>query len=135
MQIYNPINISPETFLDKNKRKEEFKTMKTTKRQNPQRITPCGGKVYENAGGGNYLCTSHWASSETSWFMNIASGWECLAHNIVQYDDGTIEWDYSSDGHFSERQLQEYREIQNRAKAEIRQRQASMLNAMLCCLI
>lgn len=112
-----------------------MRTMKTEKRQNPQRITPCGGKVYENAGGGKYLCTSHWASSDASWFMNIVSGWECLAHNIVQYDDGTIEWDYSSDGHFSDRQLQEYREIQSRAKAEIRQRQASMLNAMLCCLI
>ena len=116
--------------------------MTTEKRQNPRPITPCGGKVYENAGGGKYLCTSNWGSSENCWFMNIASGWELLAHGIVQYEDGTIEWDYSTGGGFNDRQLQEYQEICRRAEkeqdartAQLWHRQLSLANAMLCFMI
>lgn len=109
------------------------------KRQNPQRITPVGGKVYENAGGGRYLCTSHWSSSERSCFMNIDSGWELTAHNVVQYDDGTIEWDYSTDGGFNDRKLEEYRQLTAREKnaqtAQIWHQQMSLANAMLCFMI
>ena len=114
----------------------------TAKRQNPQRITPVGGKVYENAGGGRYLCTSHWSSCESSRFMNIDSGWELTAHGIVQYEDGTIEWDYSTGGGFNDGRLQEYREICQRAEkakeaktAQLWHRQVSLANAMLCFMI
>ena len=101
--------------------------MKTEKRQNPQRITPVGGKVYENAGGGRYLCSSHWNSCEHASFMNIDSGWELIAHNVVQYDDGTIEWDYSTGGHFEK--------LPDTEPAETFHRQRSMMNAMLCFMI
>ena len=95
--------------------------MKTAQKQNPQRFAPIPGEVYENAGGGRFKCTSR-ESRTTAWMTNVASGWECYAHNIVRYEDGSIEWDYSTDGHFTD-------------KAEIRHRQRSMLNALLCCAI
>lgn len=113
--------------------------MTTGKRQNPKRITLVGGKVYENAGGGRYLCTSHWNSYESSSFMNIDSGWELIAHNVVQYDDGTIEWDYSTGGGFNTGLLEEYRKLtereENAKTAQIWHRQMSLANAMLCFMI
>lgn len=95
--------------------------MKTEQRQNPQRFVPVPGEVYENAGGGRFECTDR-DPSTTAQMTNIASGWTCIAHNIVRYEDGTIEWDYSTGGHFEWRQ-------------EVRQRQRSMMNALLCCMI
>ena len=116
-----------------------MRTMTTEKRQNPQRITPVGGKVYENAGGGRYLCSSHWNSCEHASFMNIDSGWELIAHNVVQYDDGTIEWDYSTGGGFNDGLLQWYRKLTEREKntktAQLWHRQISLANAMLCFMI
>ena len=96
--------------------------MTTTKRQNPQRFTPTEGDLYENAGGGRYYCDKAYGSD--AWMINAASGWSCFAVGIVRYEDGTIEWDYSKHGGFNPARL-----------AEIRQRQRSMVNAMLCCMI
>lgn len=102
------------------------------KRQNPMKFRPKAGKVYENAGGGLYRCDAwkmNGRGSEdpfTAWMQNTVSGWTLLAHNIVQYEDGTIEWDYSTHGRFEPLPEEE---------AEIRSRQRSILNAMLCCLI
>lgn len=31
---------------------------------------------------------------------NIKSNWTCVAHGIHIYEDGTIDWDYSTGGHF-----------------------------------
>lgn len=111
--------------------------MTTEKRQNPQRFAPQMGVVYENAGGGQYVCTRGWDEElQTARFMNTASGWELLAHGIVRYADGTIEWDYSTYGHFNDGRFREYRESQE-AKvrtAQIRQRQFSLMNAMLCMI-
>ena len=95
--------------------------------------------MYENAGGGKYLCTSHWSSSESAMFMNIASGWELTAHGIVQYEDGTIEWDYSTGGGLNDGRIKEYRELTERQEevhtAQIWHRQMSLANAMLCFMI
>ena len=33
-------------------------------------------------------------------FRNVKSGWTFIAKGIIQYVDGTIEWDHSTDGHF-----------------------------------
>lgn len=33
---------------------------------------------------------------------NLISGWTFLAQNIIIYDDGSCEWDFSTDGHFEE---------------------------------
>ena len=73
--------------------------MTNNKRQNPQRFAPTTGEVYTNAGGGEYLCESggSWISAR---MVNTVSGWTFIAKGIVRYDDGTIEWDYSTDGEF-----------------------------------
>ena len=114
--------------------------MTTAKRQNPKRFAPQMGEVYENAGGGQYVCTRSWYhETETACFMNTASGWELLAHGLVRYEDGTIEWDYSTDGGFNEGRLEEYRKQTARQKdaqtAQIWHRQMSLANAMLCFMI
>lgn len=59
------------------------------------------GKVYKNKGGGEFRCNDIF--SDGADVTNIKSGWRCLAHNITLYDDGTIEWDYSTKGYFDER--------------------------------
>lgn len=102
-----------------------------SKRQNPQPFAPTRGGVYENAGGGRYLCESC-SSPASAWMINVASGWSFTAKGIVRYEDGTIEWDYSTDGHFLP--------IDDRRKdmierSTIRMKQRSMVNALLCCLI
>ena len=76
-------------------------------------LVPIAGQVYVNRGGGRYLCLSAWtgacptyynaagrASSTTAMFRNVKSGWTFIAKGIIQYVDGTIEWDHSTDGHF-----------------------------------
>ena len=42
-------------------------------------IVPVVGKIYTNRAGGEYLC----------------------AHGVLEYEDGTIEWNYSTKGHFA----------------------------------
>ena len=100
--------------------------MTSEKRQNPRRFTPSIDRVYENAGGGFYRCELPVKPEPcTAWMQNTASGWMLLAHGIVRYADGTIEWNYSTGGHFEK--LPE-------ARAEIRSRQFSLANAMLCLI-
>lgn len=65
---------------------------------NEKRITPVQGKVYKNKGGGEFLCIQ--SLEENAIMKNTASGWTFKAHGIIQYDDGTIEWDYSTGGHY-----------------------------------
>ena len=106
--------------------------MTKAKRQNPKPFTPREGTIYENAGGGRYLCTRSW--DEDTWtarFMNTASGWELVAHGIVRYEDGTIEWDYSTEGHFEKLR----RDPDATDAAIIHHRQISLANAMLCFMI
>ena len=100
--------------------------MTTKKRQNPQRFAPVEGEVYENAGGGSYYC-KRGGSWDSALMVNTVSGWTFTACGIVRYEDGTIEWDYSTGGHFEKLPEQE--------PAEIYHRQRSLVNAMLCCMI
>ena len=78
-------------------------------------LAPTVGQVYVNRGGGRYLCralvTDHGtqyfnaascSSSTTALFQNVKSGWTFTAKGVIQYVDGTIEWDHSSDGCFKE---------------------------------
>lgn len=78
-------------------------------------LVPVFGQVYINRGGGGYRCidrtpitgatyyNSSGGSSDTiARFRNIKSGWTFFAKGIIQYIDGTIEWDHSSDGRFEE---------------------------------
>lgn len=58
-------------------------------------------ETYKNAAGGDYKCLR--AENRDTYIMqNISSGWTFTAHVITRYEDGTIEWDYSSNGHFGE---------------------------------
>lgn len=57
------------------------------------------GATYRNAGGGTFICTG--ASGTDAWMTNIKSGWHFKAHGCRIYFDGSIEWDYSTDGHFN----------------------------------
>lgn len=76
-------------------------------------LVPAFGKVYLNRGGGEYRCLSRTPLTGTTYynasggssdtmalFRNVKSGWTFFAKGIIQYIDGTIEWDHSSDGHW-----------------------------------
>ena len=78
-------------------------------------LVPAFGQVYLNRGGGEYRCLSRTPMTGTTYyngaggssdtmalFQNVKSGWTFFAKGIIQYIDGTIEWDHSSDGHFEE---------------------------------
>lgn len=58
------------------------------------------GEYYDNAGGGTYYC-AECLDSDAYVMVNAASGWTFTAHVITKYSDGTIEWDYSTDGRFA----------------------------------
>ena len=105
--------------------------MTTEKRQYPRRFIPSVDRIYENAGGGRYRCQMPLGDRCDAWMQNTASGWTLLAHGIVRYEDGTIEWDYSTRGHFEEIR----REPDATDAAVIHHRHMSLANAMLCFLI
>ena len=78
-------------------------------------LVPTVGQVYINRGGGEYRCIAQRAvagpvyynalggsSSTSGVFQNIESGWTFTAKGIIQYTNGTIEWDHSCDGRFEE---------------------------------
>lgn len=65
-----------------------------------KRINPEPGKVYKNKGGGKFLCIR--GCNNNAVMQNVASKWTFKANGVVQYADGTIEWDYSTGGHFAE---------------------------------
>ena len=65
------------------------------------RFTPKAGEVYENQGGGPYLCTHTQAAAPFSAEMqNTKSGWTFTAKGVGIYEDGRIDWDYSVGGRF-----------------------------------
>jgi hypothetical protein len=79
-----------------------------------QRLQPVVGQIYTNRGGGKYRCIgeaengpafynrSGAMSDASGVFQSIESGWTFLAKGVIQYVDGTIEWDHSINGHFEE---------------------------------
>lgn len=57
------------------------------------------GCSYTNHNGSDYLCIS--IPDENSAVMQRAKDrWTLVAHGIKMYGDGTIEWDYSTGGHW-----------------------------------
>ena len=78
-----------------------------------QYIVPVVGRVYTNRNGGDYLCTGNllYLSKEEehrslalgehiAYMERVKDGWSLSAHGVVQYENGTIEWNYSTGGHF-----------------------------------
>lgn len=67
------------------------------------KFTPRQGDTYRNRGGGSFRCLRSCAMHIHSAVMqNAASGWTFTAHGCGIYEDGTIDWDYSTGGRFEE---------------------------------
>ena len=58
--------------------------------------------IYVNAGGGKYKCLSVYDDDYSAIMQNVASGWTFVAHGIGRYEDGSIDWDFSTGGHFAQ---------------------------------
>lgn len=58
------------------------------------------GKVYthRNPAVGSFRCL---ANLRFAVLQNTVSGWMFTAHGVGMYEDGTIDWDYSTKGHFA----------------------------------
>ena len=72
---------------------------------NRHRYKPEFGTIYQNHGGGTFRCTGRpyktWAGY-CARMENTKSGWTFEAKGICSYADGTIDWDFSTGGHFRE---------------------------------
>lgn len=66
-----------------------------------KRIAPEVGTVYTNRNGSEYRCKEFIADGAI--MERLKDGWTLNAHGVQQYEDGTIEWDYSTGGHWPER--------------------------------
>ena len=80
--------------------KEEMRRYYATR----QRFTPERGRVYENQGGGTYRClhAGGFLPACMAVMQNVASGWTFTAHDCGIYEDGRMDWDFSTDGRFEE---------------------------------
>ena len=59
------------------------------------------GAVYHNRNGSDYLCEA--IREPGCYIMKRAKdGWTLEAHTITMYEDGTIEWDYSTGGRWAD---------------------------------
>lgn len=59
------------------------------------------GQTYRNRNGSDYLCKQVLPFVSNSTILErISDKWTLDAHGITLYDDGTIEWDYSTGGHW-----------------------------------
>lgn len=67
------------------------------------KLTP--GEVYRNRNGKDYRCMTltclPYKEGEER-MQNVKTGWTFRAHGVQTYEDGTIEWDYSTGGYFDE---------------------------------
>ena len=78
-----------------------------------QYIIPVAGQTYRNRGGGEYLCTGNTfyvddaqkqrclsLGEHIAYMERVNDSWMLEAHGVIQYADGTIEWNYSTGEHF-----------------------------------
>lgn len=63
-------------------------------------FNPIPRTIYANAGGGTFKCI-HNLDDGKAVMQNIRSGWTFTAHGIGIYEDGTIDWDFSTGGVFA----------------------------------
>ncbi len=79
--------------------------------ENRVRITPEVGKIYEHNSGGTYIClsleneisvTTSGNTGKSAVLQNTETGWTLLAHGVNKYDNGKIDWDFSTQGRFEE---------------------------------
>lgn len=73
----------------------------------PNYIKPEIGKVYTLRNGGEYRCLWVWDADKvqlgecSAVLIRDKDGWKLTAHGVQQNEDGTIEWNYSTGGHWS----------------------------------
>ena len=65
----------------------------------PVLVDPEEGKTYRNRNGCTYVCTRR-IDAETAVMVRELDGWTLVAHRVRQFEDGTIEWDYSTGGYW-----------------------------------
>ena len=63
------------------------------------RFKPTPGKTYRNQGGGTYQCL-YVSTDDEAVMQNTVSGWTCYCHGIGIYPDKSIDWDFSTGGHY-----------------------------------
>ena len=64
-----------------------------------KRLYPEIGRTYTNHNGNDYICRAI-PEYGCAVMERLKDNWVLVAHGICQYDDGTIEWDYSTGGHW-----------------------------------
>lgn len=57
------------------------------------------GATYKNKNGIAYKCVGR-TGADRFVLRSVSSGWTFTAVTITAYDDGAIEWDYSTGGRF-----------------------------------
>jgi len=62
------------------------------------KFTPVPGKIYRNTSAACYRCVN--VSDEHTATMRSEGGWQFTAHGCGMYEDGKIDWDYSTGGQF-----------------------------------
>ena len=71
-----------------------------------QYIIPVVGQIYHNRGGGEYRCTGnrlYMSDEQQRRALSLgdhAAYMERVKDGVIQYGDGTIEWNYSTGEHF-----------------------------------
>ena len=70
-----------------------------------RRITPEKGKIYTLHSGGHYLCVEVLPDESPAGAVlhRVSDGYILNAHGLCAYQDGTIQWDYSTGGHWPDR--------------------------------
>lgn len=71
--------------------------------KNRKPFTPVPNDPYVVVGnlGSVFACLASYADN-SALMINLKSGWTCMCHGVGMYDDGYIDWDYSTGGHFRE---------------------------------
>lgn len=61
---------------------------------------PKAGRKYLNRNGFTYFCLAKGDKDNSAMFISITSGFTLLAHGCQKNDDGTMEWDSSTEHGF-----------------------------------
>ena len=74
---------------------QEMATKEIKSRVGKRRAVLLPGCKYKNRNGIMYECVRR---ENNDYIMRSEKGWCCRVHHVWQYDDSSIEWDYSSAG-------------------------------------
>ncbi len=67
---------------------------------NRKPFTAAVGETYRNQGGGTFICKTQPDQAGGQIMQNTVSKWTFRAQGIGIYEDGSIDWDYSTGGYF-----------------------------------